>query len=160
MTRISGRATRPRPLIAIGMALAALALTTGGVAAAPPAAFTVSPTSVSFGSVLVNTSSGTQTVTVTTGRKDVVLEVRIDNGQFVNTGTGTCLTDFGYQVPANSTCTIDLAFTPLTAHLFSATMAIASCMKWHPDLFTGLPSCDMSHFSVSVSLDGTGLDLP
>jgi hypothetical protein len=157
MTRISGRATRPRPLVAIGMALAALALTTGGVAAAPPAAFTVSPTSLEYGSVFINDSL-TQTVTVVTGRKDVVLDMETNNGQYFDAGTGTCLTSFTYQVPANTACTIDLTFAPFVAGPFPATMTISSCMKWH--LLDGLPSCDMSHFSVSVSLDGSGENLP
>jgi hypothetical protein len=157
MTIVSRRARPARFLLATGLVAAAMALTAGGAVAAPPAAFTVSPTSLEYGSVFVNDSL-TQTVTVVTGRKDVVLDMETNNGQYFDAGTGTCLTSFTYQVPANTACTIDLTFAPFVAGPFPATMTISSCMKWH--LLDGFPSCDMSHFSVSVSLDGSGENLP
>jgi hypothetical protein len=157
MTILSRRARPARFLLATGLVAAAMALTAGGAAAAPPAAFTLDPTSLAFGSIYVN-SSATQTVTVTTGRKAVVLDVEFDSGLYTDAGTGTCLSSYTYEVPGGTSCTIDVTFAPLVAHDFPATMTVLSCMKWHA--VNGLPTCDMSHFSASVGLTGSGLDLP
>jgi hypothetical protein len=157
MTIVSRRARPARFLLATGLVAAAMALTAGGTAAAPPTAFSLDPSNLAFGSIYVD-SSATQTVTVTTGRKAVVLDVEFDNGQYTDAGTGTCLTSYTYEVPAGTSCTIDVTFAPFTAHDFPATMTVSSCMKWH--VLSGVPMCDMSHFSASVGLTGSGLNLP
>lgn len=157
MTKFPTRGRGVRATLVMSLVLGAMALSASGVAAGPPPPFTASPSSVDFGSVYVFSAS-TATVTVDTGRKDAVLEVSSDDGQFTDLGTGTCLTTWANQVPANSSCTIDLQFAPNTGHPFQATLTIASCMKWH--LSNGLPACDMSHYAASVSLTGTGLDIP
>ena len=157
MSMVSRRMRPARFLLTMAFVLAAMTLTTGVVAAAPPSAFSVNPTSVSFGSVLVNSSAST-TVTVTTGHKALVLQVETDNGQYSDAATGSCAATYGYEVPAYTSCTIDVIFAPLVAHDFPAALTVSSCMKWH--LANGLPFCDRVKDSTAISLDGSGQNLP
>ncbi len=142
------------------VALTALALAAGPVAAAPPAAFTLSPASLSFGEVFVNDSS-VLSVSLTTARKDVVLDVGTTNGTYTDALTGSCYIDWGYAVPANTTCTIDVRFAPLVAGQVAADLTIDACMKFHTNVNnTTLFTCDRVRASETVSLDGTGLNVP
>jgi hypothetical protein len=160
MTMWMGRTRRARAAMAILLLPIALALGAGSAAAAPPVAFTVLPSSLSFGDVNVN-DSATLTVTVETGRKAVVLDTDTSNGTFTDALTGTCYLDWGYQVPANTSCTVDVTFAPLVGQPFSADLTVSSCMKWHADVNnTTLATCDRVRDSVTVSLDGTGVNLP
>jgi hypothetical protein len=157
---VSRPARAVRAALVIGSVAALLALSVGTAAAAPPAAFTLSPTSLSFGSVTVNEST-VLSVTVETGRKAVVLDVDTLNGVFTDTLTGTCFQAYTYQVPANTNCTIDVQFLPLVAGPVSGSLVVDACMKWHPDVNNpALVVCDRVKDEQTASLDGTGLDLP
>ncbi len=84
-----------------------------GLGVAPPA-FTVSPTSMTFGNVQTNTASTAQSVTVTNNRSAALPITSITfmgtaAGQFSQ--TNTC----GSSIPAGLTCTISVVFTPTSA---------------------------------------------
>jgi len=98
---------------------------------------------------------------VTTARKAVVLDVGTTNGAFTDALTGTCFVDWGYQVPAETTCTIDVTFAPLVAGAVTADLVVDVCMKSHPDVNNPLlPACDRVRDSASASMDGTGVNPP
>jgi hypothetical protein len=157
---VSRPARAVRAALVTGSVAALLALSAGTAAAAPPAAFTLSPTSLSFGSVTVLQTT-VLSVTVDTGRKAAVLDVDTLTGVFTDTLTGTCFQTWGYQVPANTSCTIDVQFRPLVAGTVSGTLVVDACMKWRPDVNNPLlAACDRVKDEQTASLDGTGLDLP
>lgn len=136
--------------------LAAMAITAAGVSAAPAPGFTLSAAALSFSAYVG--SSDTQDVTVTTGRKAVALDLEFFHGYYTDSGTGTCMATYQMQVPANSSCTITVAFTPLVSGSTSTTMAITQCLKW--TLVGGTVQCDRSHVSDTVNLSGDAFDVP
>ena len=156
MATAIGRARSARAALICTLALGALALSAGGVAAAPPAAFTVDTNSLDFGSVTVSTTSSSQTITVTAGRKDIVFQAATSNGQYLIDSTSTCL-DLGYQLAAGTSCTIVLKFSPFTSVSVPGSLTLDSCMKWETAV-SGLPHCLRIKDTVVVSLSGTGID--
>ena len=160
MTMWRSGARRTRAVLGSLFLVLLMAASAGAVAAAPPAQVTASPANLSFGDVFVN-EVAVQTVTVTTARKAVVLDVSTLNGTFTDALTGSCFVDWGYQVPANTTCTIDVAFAPLVAGSVTTDLVIDACMKWHPDLNNAtLLACDRVRDTATVSLDGNGVNPP
>jgi hypothetical protein len=157
MATAIGRARSARAAFISTLALVALAVSAGGVSAAPPVPFSTDQASLDFGSILVSESSSVQTVTVFVGRKAVVLEAGTDNGAFTIQDTGTCTTA-GYQLAANSSCTIDLLFAPLVAGSLTNLFHLDSCLKWEISGATGLPHCLRVKDSVTVSLSGSGFN--
>ena len=156
MATAFGRARSARAALISVLAVTALALSAGGVAAAPPVGFTVDTTSLDFGSVTISTTSSGQTVTVTAGRKDIVFQAGTSNGQYQIDPTSTCL-GLGYQLAAGTSCTIVMTFSPFTSISVPSSLTLDSCMKWETAI-SGLPHCLRIKDTVVVSLSGTGVD--
>jgi hypothetical protein len=95
-----------------------------GLGIAPPA-FRVSPTSLAFGNVQVNTASVAQSVTVTNSSST---ELPITSITFTGPSasqfsqTNTC----GASVAAGSTCTISVVFKPAAAGYAGATLNVST----------------------------------
>jgi hypothetical protein len=74
----------------------------------------LSPTSLSFGDVTVGTTSAVQVVTVTNnGATAVPITSVVPSGDFIYTSGGGI--PCGASVPANSTCTLGVEFSPTSA---------------------------------------------
>jgi hypothetical protein len=153
MAMASGRAHGARFLFIPALVISAMALTAGGALAAPPASFNVSPTSLEFGSVVVG-EQGTQTLTVTTAKnKAAVIWLEFNNGPYLVTG-GNCLTTWGMQIPAGTSCTIDITFTPLTVGDWSGSVTLWNCVTFFDR--GGTLTCDRTHGSLTVPYTGAG----
>ena len=102
---------------------------------------TLSTTTMGFGQVTIGTTSAAQTVTLSnTGAAALQLSaLTVSNGEFVRSG-GTCTATTALAVSAS--CTIAISFSPTTAGVRSAMLAIAHNAA-------GSPS--------NVSLAGTGV---
>ncbi len=127
-------------------------------AAAPPP-FTVSPASLSFTNVPVN-SLAYQSVTVTTGAKKVAFDnpATFSASFFSDTQAGTCWQNWGSlgkAVPARTSCTIQVAFNPTQAGPLAGVMTVYACKKSHVDAVSGFLVCDARDVSQTVSLSGT-----
>jgi len=157
MATAMGRARSARAALISTLAIVALAASAGGAAAAPPEQLSVDQASLDFGSVTIGTTSATQTLTVTAGRKDVVFQAATSNGQYAIAPTGSCTTG-GYVLAANASCTIDLTFAPLFTGSLPEMLTLDSCMKWEMNIATGVPHCLRIKDSVTVSLSGSGID--
>ncbi|HEY0192861.1 MAG TPA: choice-of-anchor D domain-containing protein [Kofleriaceae bacterium] len=85
-----------------------------------PTTLTASPTSLSFASQTVGTTSGTQTVTVrNTGTTTATLSgVTTGSSEFAQ--TNTC----GASLAAAATCTVSVSFTPAASGARSATLTV------------------------------------
>jgi hypothetical protein len=86
---------------------------------------TLSPSSQSFGSVNVGSSSSNVTFTLTNGTGTGMTAITVSNvggntGDFVNVGTGTC----GSTLAASSSCTIIYNFTPAGVGSRSTTLTV------------------------------------
>jgi uncharacterized repeat protein (TIGR03803 family) len=122
-------------------------LTGTGVAAAVPTA-TLSPTSLSFGSETLGSTTAAQVVTLKNTSASVALTINTngitftgaDPGSFTQTAT-TC----GTTLAAGASCTISVAFRPTHAGALTAYLSIA-------DNATGSPQ--------TSSLAGTGVAAP
>jgi hypothetical protein len=136
------------------LALAALAASAGGVSAAPPAPFTVNPTSLAFADTTIN-STDVQTLTISTGRKDAVIYVTTTFGPYTVTG-GTCLTAWVMQVPASTDCTLQVTFAPGIAGDYPGTMNLYSCQKFV--IVGNLPTCDRLRTVVTVDYTGKAVN--
>jgi len=156
MAMTMGRARATRAGLGVGFLLVGMLLIPGGAAAAAPAGFSLSPGTVSLNAVIG--SSDTQVVTVTTGRKPVALEVEFFNGQYADDHTGTCTTTYAMQVPADTSCTISVSFTPFTAGAYPTDMTVSQCLKWQ--VVAGTVQCDRVHASVTITLDGVAVNAP
>jgi hypothetical protein len=156
MTMWKGRARGARAVLMSLLVPIAMVLTAGTVAAAPPAPFSVDPGSLAFGDVSINTTSS-QSFTVTTARKDAVLWVESTFGPYTVTG-GDCLTTWDMQVPAGTSCSVDITFAPLTAGDWSGSLNVWNCATWMD--VGGLPVCSRTHGSVSMAVTGAGVNPP
>jgi hypothetical protein len=157
----SGTQRTTKVRAAIGSALVLLATLTVGistVSAAPPVPFTVSPTSLSLAA-----SAGDYDydfVTVTTGKKSVVIENTASFGsgvEFFDTQAGTCWQSYGVlglRVPANTSCTIQVGFHPSAAGSSTDVMTVYACKKSHVDAGSGQMVCDARDGSRTVDLTG------
>ncbi|MGM9488576.1 choice-of-anchor D domain-containing protein [Ideonella sp. YS5] len=95
------------------------------------------PSSLSFAQTTVGQTSATQTVTVRASRTAALSNLAASvSGDFARSG-GTC----GSSLPASSSCTITVAFTPTAAGTRSGTLSIT-----HSGLTTAVP----------IALSGTG----
>ena len=110
----------------------------GPAASEPPSpSLSVSPSSLSFGSVATGSSSAAKTVTVTnTGSTGVEIDNVTASGPF--TETDTC---GGTLLAGGASCTVNAVFTPTATGAQSGTLTIASLAANNP---------------VNVSLSGTG----
>jgi uncharacterized protein YfaP (DUF2135 family) len=100
------------------------------------AALNISPTSLTFGTTAVGSSSAPQTVTLTNASTGFVTfsSITVPAGY---SRTTTC----GATLPPSASCTVDVTFTPQTAGTLNGNLVIAS---------------DISGSPQSVSLTGTG----
>ena len=114
-----------------------------GLATLKPAA-TLSPASLDFGNVQVGTRSAVQTVTLNNGGGKVLTISAIqqtDSNEFVR--GGTCVAG---QVPAGSSCTIEVTFTPNSASALAKTATISVVDD----------AGDVPNSQQTLSLTGTG----
>jgi hypothetical protein len=130
----------------------------GGGGSAPP--FTISPTNLTF-AALVN-QADTELLTLTAGRKSVAF-VGNTAGAYSFTNLGTCWTTYlnqGLAVPANTSCTIEIAFIPSSGGLFPGSATITNCPQWN--VVNGKVNCKKQDPStaVTVSLSGTATAAP
>ena len=153
MAMAPGRAQGARLLLIPALVIGTMALTAGGALAAPPASFNVSPTSLAFGDVTVG-QQGTQSFTVTTAKnKAAVIWLEFNNGPYLVTG-GDCLTTWGMQIPAGTSCSIEITFTPLTAGDWSGSVTLWNCSTWFDR--GGTLTCDRTHGSLTIPYTGAG----
>lgn len=118
-----------------------LTVSLSGTGVAPVAS--VSPTTLSFGSQLLNIPSAAQTVTLsnTTGTADLTInDITFTGANGVDFAqTNNC----GGTVLAGASCTISVTFTPTAEGARAASMSIANS--------------DSAHSPLTVSLSGTGV---
>jgi hypothetical protein len=106
---------------------------------APAAAFTASPTSLSFGNVNVGSTSASQNITITnTGAANASGITRSQSNAAEFLASGTCTTVASLAV--NASCTLTVAYKPAAAGADSATYTLTS-----------------GSVSVTVNFDGTGI---
>ena len=120
-----------------------IALKGNGLATLKPAA-TLSPASLDFGNVQVGTRSAVQTVTLNNGGGKVLTISDIqqtDSNEFVR--GGTCVAG---QVPAGSSCTIEVTFTPNSESALAKTATISVVDD----------AGDVPNSQQTLSLTGTG----
>ncbi len=85
---------------------------------------TLSPASISFGTQTVGTTSTTHVVTVTNNESvAVTISSVVASGQFVSTTGGSL--PCGANVPANSTCTLGVAFSPTQTAAFNGNLTFS-----------------------------------
>ncbi len=93
----------------------------GGGGGGGPTALTASPSSLSFGSQTVGSTSGAQTVTVSNPNSTAVSVSSVSaSGPFAE--TNTC----GSSIAANGSCTVSVTFTPTATGSASGTLSVAS----------------------------------
>jgi hypothetical protein len=156
MATAIGRARSARAALISTLTITALALSAGGVAAGgPPAPFTASPPNLAFPDTAVGASSSL-TITISTSKnKPAVLSLEFFNGPFTLTG-GDCETTYFLQVPAGTTCGLEITFTPLDATAWSGSVVISNCATYALDV-NNLPVCNRTHGAVTVTYTGTGV---
>lgn len=118
-----------------------------GAAPLPAPAVSLSPTGLTFSSQIVNTSSGTQTVTLTnTGTAPLTISsVGLSGANAGDYGQANTCPLSPSTVPAGGTCTINVTFTPTASGTRTANLSIT-------DNAPGSPQ--------SVSLSGTAVPPP
>jgi len=105
-----------------------ISLTGSGVAAAPVA--TLSKTSLSFASQIVNTTSAPQTVTLTnTGNTSLSIQSVVPTGDFA---ASSCPSSLGI----NGVCTISVTFTPITTGTRNGSITITDNAGGSPQIIT------------------------
>lgn len=131
-----------------------VSLSGSGSAAAPP---TVTPASMSFGSVAVGSRGSAQTATVSNpGSQAVTLgTISVGNAQFVISG-GTCAS--GASLAAGGSCSLLVNFAPTSAGAASSTLSIptsasatALAIALSGTATAALPVAQLSPASLSLS---------
>ena len=104
-----------------------------GTATAPPAAMTISPASLDFGSQPVNTSSAGQAITmVNSSTQSVVVSSASSSDPAFATSMGNC----SQALAPGASCALTVTFVPSSAKTYSATIALQ----------IGSPSCPICGF--------------
>ena len=99
----------------------------GGGGTGPTSALTASPSSLSFGSQTVGSTSGAQTVTVSNPNSTAVSVSSVSaSGPFAQ--TSTC----GSSIAANGSCTVSVTFTPTATGSASGSLSVASSAPSSP----------------------------
>jgi hypothetical protein len=133
----------------------------GEIVTAP--AVTLSPTSLSFPSEVVNTTSAPEVITLTnsgTGTLQITnFEFTGDSGDFAQ--TNTC----GSKVGAGDSCTISVTFTPVTTGIRTAILNIFDNASGSPQMVTvtgtginglfGAPVLSPGSFTLTAGSSGT-----
>ncbi len=113
-----------------------VALTGTGVTGAT--ALTASPTSLSFGSVAVGSTSAAQTVTVTNPGGSAATGVSVSAAAPFAESNNTC----GSSIAAGGSCTVSVTYSPTAAGASTGTLSVASSAPGSP---------------LAVALTGTGV---
>jgi hypothetical protein len=114
-----------------------------GIGAIPTPAVTLAPTSLTFGSQLLTTTSAAQTVTLTnTGTGPLTISSIAASGDFAQ--TNTCGT-LPAMLAANANCMISVKFTPTATGTRTGTLTITD---------------DAANSPQTVGLTGTGTNTP
>ena len=114
--------------------------------------FTVAPASLNFGTVVINTTSPAQIVTVTNGTTNSVLI----NAITVPAGfaeTDNCVTGDGPPLASGASCTINVTFTPTSATAFSGNLTILDSISAPPPTvaLTGNGTNSTSTFTLTLA---------
>lgn len=92
---------------------------------------TLSPASISFGTQAVGTTSATKVVTVTNNESvAITISSVVATGQFVSTTGGSL--PCGASVPANSICTLGVAFSPTQTGAFNGNLTFSYAASASP----------------------------
>ena len=113
--------------------------------------FTVAPASLDFGTVVINTTSAAQTVTVTNGTTSNVSVNSITVPQGFNQ-TSNCISA---PLTPNSSCTINVTFTPTSATIFSGNLTILDSISAPPPTVALSGTGSNSTFSITLGPGST-----
>lgn len=110
---------------------------------APSSAATVTPTSLSFGNQVINTTSNSQAVALSnTGNTALTISNVGIMGDFAQ--TGNC----GATLPAASSCTFAVTFTPTATGDRTGTLSITAGTTQFSITLTGTGDASMSHYVI------------
>jgi hypothetical protein len=132
----------------------------------PPSPVTLSPSSLNFGSVLAGTKSPEQSVTLTPITSGSLSLTGITaSGDFALVTTATSCPYGGGTVPSETSCTIDVTFTPTAASPRAGTLTITYTGEGSPQTValsgTGIaPAANVSPASLSFSSQDVGTASP
>ncbi len=120
-----------------------------GTGTAATGTVTVSPTSLSFGTQVVSTTSAAQAITVTnTGTTSVTISSVTAPGGFAQTNNCTALA-------ANATCTINVTFSPTAAQAYSGNVMITDTATGSPQLVAVSGTGVTSQVIISIPSGGS-----
>ena len=120
-----------------------------------PPAWTLSPSSIDFGSVAVGSFNYSYDASVQTGQAPVVIQgptTLTGDSAFWDVQGGSCWQQYealGNPIPAHTSCTIEVGFHPLAAGSYSGTLIVTRCLGWFINPIQGSLNCD------NATLDGT-----
>jgi hypothetical protein len=132
----------------------------------PPAAVTLSPSSLNFGSALAGTTSPEQSVTLTPNTSGSLSLTGITtSADFALVTTATSCPYGGGTVASGASCTIDVTFTPTAASPRTGTITITYTGQGSPQTValsgTGIaPAANVSPASLSFSSQDVGTASP
>ena len=141
----------------------ALAASSGAVLAKPPAAFTLSPSQLTFEATADVQSFDYELVMVGTGTRWLVYQnpaTATGDPVFFDTQAGSCWQQYeslGNRIPGKTTCTIQVGFHSEQAGTFTGQLVVYQCTQWHEDPTFGLILCDATGDSQTIDLVGTAL---
>jgi hypothetical protein len=145
------------------LVVAALAASGGAVLAMPPAAFTLSPSQLTFEATADVQSYDYDFVTLTTGPHWLIYQdpaTTTGDQVFWDTQAGSCWQGFeslGNRIPGKTTCTLQIGFHSEQAGTFNGQLVVYQCTQWHLDPTFGMILCDATGDSKTVDLVGTAL---
>jgi hypothetical protein len=127
------------------------AVTLSGTGTAPAPVVSLAPASLNFGSLLVGTTSGTQSVTLTnTGNATLNISSIVPSGDYAD--TTTC----GATLAASANCSITVTFTPTTTGTRNGAITITDNASGSPHSIT-LTGNGTSPTAPAVTLSPTSL---
>ena len=112
--------------------------------------FTVAPASLNFGTVVINTTSPAQIVTVTNGTTNpVVINSITVPAAFAE--TDNCVTGDGPPLASGASCTINVTFTPTSASTFSGNLTIFDSISAPPPTVALTGNGTISTFTLALA---------
>ena len=112
--------------------------------------FTVAPASLNFGTVVINTTSPAQIVTVTNGTTtSVVINAITVPAAFAE--TDNCVTGDGPPLASGASCTINVTFTPTSASTFSGNLTILDSISAPPPTVALTGNGTISTFTLTLA---------
>jgi len=159
-----GRSAALRAALATAiLTLAAIVAGISPAAAAPPIPFSLSTGSLVLPTTHIGATT-TNSITISTNQKKVVMEQGV-------IGPGTPFADscpspthgypgaLGLAIPARTSCTVQISYTPTLAGPYTATMNFYACKRSHPDPIGGFIVCDFRDANLPLQLSGA-VDTP